>query len=161
MITTEEMTDYPEVKEIVEKYGNERKNLLPILKEIQEKKNFISTEAQQIVADLLGIHPVEVFSVISFYQFLHNQPKGKYIIRLCKSISCELNGKKDVKEEIEKKLGIKAGETTPDGMFSFEEVNCLGLCDVGPAVTVNEQVFTHVTKEKVDEIFQDILAREK
>ncbi len=161
MLTTEKLTDYPEIKEIADNFGRERKNLIPILNEIQKRKGFVSAEAQQIVADLLNIHPVEVFSVISFYHFLNDKPKGKYVIRICKSISCEMNGKEEIKKEIENLLSVKAGETTPDGKITFEEINCFGLCDVSPAVTVNEQVFTKVTKEKVREIVQELIEAEK
>ncbi len=146
-----------EIQSIVEEYGNNKNNLIPILHEIQAKKKFISPEAQQIIADLLGIHPVEVFSVISFYHFLNNVPKGETIIRLCKSISCEMHNKEKIKSIIEAKLGVKAGDTTRDGKLTFEEINCFGLCDVGPALTINEQVFTKVTEEKVNQLLDNIL----
>ncbi len=156
MTTIEELTEFEEIKAIAEEFGFERKNLLPILNEIQKRKKYVSAEAQQIVADLLGIHPVEVFGVVSFYHFLDAKPKGENVVRLCKSISCELNGKEEIKEAIEETLGIRAGETTRDGKFSFEEINCFGLCDVGPAIMVNEKVYARVTREKAKEILTEL-----
>ncbi len=156
MTAIEEIPEYAEIKEITEKFGCERRNLLPILEAIQQKKKFISYDAQQIVADLLGIHPVEVFGVVSFYHFLNDKPRGEVVIRLCKNVSCELAGKEEIKKLIEDELGVKAGEVTEDGKIFFEEINCFGLCDMGPALTVNDKVYTQVSKENVKKILQDI-----
>ncbi len=156
MIATESLTGYDEVREIVEKYGAERKNLLPILQAVQEKDGFISSEKQQIIADLLSIHPVEVFSVVSFYHFLNDKPKGAVKLRLCKSIACDMAGREKIKRVIEETLGLKAGEITSDGKIYFEEINCFGLCDVGPALTINDKIFTKLTEEDTKEILKDL-----
>jgi NADH-quinone oxidoreductase E subunit len=152
MIAIQEIDHYEEIRKIVEKLGSKRENLIPILHETQKRFGYVNKDAQQIIADLLGIHPVEVYSVLSFYHFFHRIPKGKYIVRICKSISCDMHGKEKIKHALEKELGIKAGETTADGHFTFEEINCFGLCDKSPAMTINEQVFTELTPEKAVEI---------
>ena len=161
MRLVEEIPAYGEIKEIVEKHGADRRNLLPILSDIRKEKKFVSPEAAQVVAHLLGIHPVEVNSVVSFYHFLNDKPKGEYVIRLCKNVSCMLNGKEEIKKEIEKKLGVRAGETTEDGLVTFEEINCFGLCDVGPAMMINDEVYTHVTPQKANDLISEILERGK
>ena len=94
--------------------------------------------------------------MVSFYSFLNDKPKGKYVIRLCQTISCDMQGKDRVARQLENDLGITFGETTPDGKFSLEFANCLGMCDQGPAMLINDQVYTHVTPEKVHDILENI-----
>lgn len=138
------------------KFGTERNALIPILQEVQKKYSNISQYAMQVIADVLDIHPVEVYSVVSFYSFLNDTPKGKYVIRLCQTISCDMQGKDRVARQLENDLGIAFGETTRDGKFSLEFANCLGMCDQGPAMLVNDQIYTHVTPEKVHDILESI-----
>lgn len=144
-----------EIRELVEKFGKDSTALMPILQTLQKKYNYIPDFAMQEIAYLLGFHPVEVYGVVSFYSFLHEKPHGKVVIRLCKSISCDLLKSKRVARQLENDLGIKFGETTPDGMFTLEWTSCLGMCDQGPAMLVNEKVYPRVTPEKVFEIIQD------
>ena len=132
--------------------GGDRSSLIPVLQEVQKKYSRISDYAMQVIADQMGIHPVEVHGVVSFYSFLKESHKGRFEIRLCRTISCDMAGKDRIARQLENELGIGFGETTPDGRFSLEWANCLGMCDQGPAMLVNEQVFTKVTPEKVHEI---------
>jgi [NiFe] hydrogenase diaphorase moiety large subunit len=140
---------------LVEQYGCERSSLLPILQEIQRQHYHISEYAMQVVADLLHIHPVEVFSVVSFYSFLDFKPKGRFIIRVCRTMCCHMQGKDRVARQLETDLGIKFGETTPDGRFTLEWANCIGMCDLGPALLVNDRVFTQVTPNAVHQIIDE------
>ncbi len=148
------MTD--EIEILVEKYGKDRSALLPILQDIQRKHKCIPDFAQQEVARLLDIHPVEVFSVISFYSFLNTSPKGRFIVRLCKTISCDLQGKAAVAKAIERELGIKFGESSKDGKFTLEYANCVGMCDMGPAMIINERVYTKLTPESAIQILNEL-----
>jgi [NiFe] hydrogenase diaphorase moiety large subunit len=141
--------------ELVERYGNERSSLLPILQEIQRQHYHISEYAMQVVADLLGIHPVEVFAVVSFYSFLDFKAKGRFIIRVCRTMCCHMQGKDRVARQLETDLGIKFGETTPDGRFTLEWANCIGMCDLGPALLVNDRVYTEVTPNEVHHIIEE------
>ncbi|MEZ4387081.1 MAG: NADH-quinone oxidoreductase subunit NuoE [Candidatus Krumholzibacteriia bacterium] len=141
--------------ELAERYGRERSSLLPILQEIQRQHYHISEYAMQVVADLLGIHPVEVFSVVSFYSFLDFKPKGRFIIRVCRTMCCHMQGKDRVARQLETDLGIKFGETTPDGRFTLEWANCIGMCDLGPALLVNDHVYTQVTPNEVHHIIEE------
>jgi [NiFe] hydrogenase diaphorase moiety large subunit len=106
----------------------------------------------QIVAEKLGIHPVEVYGVVTFYAFLDEKYHGTFVIRLCRTISCTMAGKDAVARQLKNELGIEFGQTSPDGRFTLEWANCIGMCDQGPAMLVNDQVFTHVTPEKVHDI---------
>lgn len=156
MLILEKNAMTEEIEQLVTKYGNSRSSLLPILQDIQRKHKHIPDFAQQEVARLLDIHPVEVFSVISFYSFLNTQPKGRNIVRLCQTIICDLAGKKNVARAIERELRIKFGETTKDNKFTLEYVNCLGMCDQGPALIINERVYSKVTPEKAVQILSEV-----
>ncbi len=138
-----------EIESYVNKYGNDRSALLMILHEIQNKHRHISEFAQQEVARLLNIHPVEVYSVISFFAFLNSNPKGRNLVRICQTISCDMKGKSALIKAIERELGIKIGETTKDNKFTIEYANCLGLCDVGPAMAINDRVSTNLLRKKL------------
>jgi len=148
-----------EIETLVEKLGRERSSLMPILHELQRKYGYIPSFAMQVIADELGIHPVEVYSVTSFYSFLRDEPGGKFTIRLCNTISCEMAGKDRVARQLEAELGIKFGETTPDGRFRLEYTACMGMCDQGPAMLVNDIVFTRVTPELVHQILEECRTR--
>lgn len=145
-----------EVDTLVRKYGSGRENLLPILQDIQRKFGFISDFAMQEIAHRLNIHPVEVYGVVTFYSFLSTEPKGKYIIRLCKTISCELAGKEAIANTLERELGLKFGETSSDRKFTLEYCHCIGMCDQGPAMLINEQVYNKLTPSKVIEIIENL-----
>lgn len=144
-----------EIEDLVKQYGSHREALLSILQEIQIRHGYISDFAQQEIARMLDIHPVEVYGVITFYSFLSTVPKGRHIIRLCQTISCDLAGKDAIARTFERELGVKFGGTTADKRFTLEYANCIGMCDQGPAVLINEQVFTHLTPNKVVEILQN------
>lgn len=144
-----------EISELISQYGNGRDALLPILQQIQSKHGYVSEYAQQEIANALDIHPVEVYGVITFYSFLGNKKRGRHIIRLCRTISCDLAGKDAIVRTLERELGIKFGETTKDEKFSLEFINCMGMCDQGPAMMINEQVFTQLTPHKIVDILKN------
>lgn len=156
MLVLEKNNITEEIEQLVRKHGKSRSSLLPILQDVQRKHKYIPDFAQQEIARLLDIHPVEVYSVISFYAFLNTKPKGRNIVRLCKTITCDLAGKNNVAKMIERELGIKFGETTIDNRITLEYVNCLGMCDQGPALLVNERVYSKVTPEKAIKILNEI-----
>ena len=145
-----------EIEQLVEKYGKSRSSLLSILQDIQRKHSHISDFAQQEVARLLDIHPVEIYSVITFYSFLNTNLKGRNIVRLCRTITCDMAGKSGIARALERELGIKFGETTKDNKFTLEYVNCLGMCDQGPALLINERVYPKVTPEKTVQILSEV-----
>jgi len=144
-----------ELEELVDGYGRHRGSLLFILQEVQRRHQCISDFSMQVIADLLDIHPVEVHSVVSFYAYLYDRPQGQFVIRLCRTVTCDMAGKDEVARQLENDLGIRFGETTPDGKFTLEWANCLGMCDQGPALLVNETVYTRVTPEQVHTILED------
>ncbi|MEW5894910.1 MAG: NADH-quinone oxidoreductase subunit NuoE [Candidatus Omnitrophota bacterium] len=133
-----------------------RSQLMEILQDIQREKGFISDDDMQNVADRLGIHPVEVYSVVTFYSFFNTHPKGQNIIRVSMCISCVMAGAEEVLKAFEKALGIKAGETTADKKFSLEKTSCIGMCDQSPAVLINDRLIGHVRPESVQSLLNDL-----
>jgi [NiFe] hydrogenase diaphorase moiety large subunit len=144
-----------EVAEVAAHTNYNRASLLPVLRMIKERYRGIDTEAMQIVADVLGCHPVEVNAVASFYAFLNPETQGRFIFRLCRTYSCQLAGKEEIARQLARDLGIDFGETSADGAFSLEWANCMGMCDQGPAMLVNEDIYTKLTPNRVNVIVQE------
>ena len=138
-----------EVAELVEKLGPGRSSLIPILQDVKRRHRAVDSEAMQVVADVLDIHPVEVYSVASFYAFLHGAPQGVHVIRLCNTLSCEFAGKEAVAAALREELGIDFDQTTDDGLVTLEWASCIGMCDQGPALLVDDEVHTRVTPDDV------------
>ena len=155
MLITERERLRAELEELTERLGRHRGALLSILQEVQRRHFHISEYCMQVIGDLLDIHPVEVYSVVSFYSFLDEKPQGQFVIRLCRTICCDMDGKEHVARQLEAELGIQFGETTADGKFSLHWSNCLGMCDQGPAMLVNDRVYTQVTPDKLYSILED------
>jgi NADH-quinone oxidoreductase subunit E len=147
------------VKELSDKHGRERDSLMPILQAIVQKHNYLTDEAMVEVARELDISAAEVYGTASFYTFLDTQVKGKYVIRVCKTITCSMKGKSDIIHTIEEILKIKVGETTADKQFSLIETNCIGWCHKAPAILINELPYTELTPEKVSEIIKDYMQK--
>jgi [NiFe] hydrogenase diaphorase moiety large subunit len=155
MLVSQQQKLQDEIQALVTCHGRTRAALMPVLQELQQKYASVSDFAMQVIADELGIHPAEVYGVVTFYAFLHHEPMGRFQVRLCQTISCDLAGKARVARQLENELGIRFGETTADGRFSLEWASCLGMCDQGPALLVNDRVYTRVTPEQVHQIIED------
>jgi len=147
------------VKELSDKHGRERSSLMPILQGIVEKHNYLTDEAMVEVAKELDISAAEVYGTASFYTFLDTSVRGKYVIRVCKTITCSMKGKNDIVHTLEDMLKIKVGETTSDRQFSLIETNCIGWCHKAPAILINEIPYTELTPEKVVEIIKDYMRK--
>ena len=130
---------------------------MPILQAIVQKHNYLTDEAMVEVARELDISAAEVYGTASFYTFLDTQVKGKYVIRVCKTITCSMKGKSDIIHTLEEILKIKVGETTNDKQFSLIETNCIGWCHKAPAILINEMPYTELTPGKVNEIIKDYM----
>jgi NADH-quinone oxidoreductase subunit E len=147
------------VKELTDKHGRTRQSLIPILQGIVERYNYLTDEAMVEVARELEISAAEVYGTASFYTFLDTNVRGKYIIRICKTITCSMKGKGEIIQTLEDMLKIKVGETTSDRMFSLIETNCIGWCHKAPAMLINEIPYTELTPEKVVEIIKDYMQK--
>jgi NADH:ubiquinone oxidoreductase subunit E len=137
------------VRELSDKHGRARESLMPILQGIVERHSYLTDEAMVEVARELDISAAEVYGTASFYTFLDTQVRGKYIIRVCKTITCSMKGKEEIIQTLEDMLKIKVGETTSDNLFSLIETNCIGWCHKAPAILINEIPYTELTPEKI------------
>jgi len=145
-------------QKIISQYPPDKRKsaMLPVLHIAQaEFGGWLSPETMDYVADLLKVKPIEVFEVASFYSMYNLKPMGKCILEVCQTSSCWLNGAEDIIKYIEKKLNIKVGETSADGMFSLKAVECLGSCGTAPMMQCGASFHENLTYEKVDKIMAD------
>ncbi|MBA7599025.1 NADH-quinone oxidoreductase subunit E [subsurface metagenome] len=131
-----------------------REDLIELLKEAQQRFGYVPEEVMTELAESLEIPINEVYGVASFYSLLSIKPLGRNVIRICQSLPCYLKYCQTIIETVEKELGIKPGETTPDGRFSFQLINCIGLCDRAPAMMINNDAHVDLTREKISQILK-------
>ncbi len=135
--------------------GRGKGELLELLKEVQNRFGYLSGESVAEISKSLGLSISEVYGVATFYSFLSTKPQGRNIIRICQSVPCFLKDCQTVIETVKKEIGIRLGETTSDGRFSFELTNCIGACDQAPAMMVNNDVYGDLTPEKISHILEE------
>lgn len=138
------------------KYPDKRSVTLAALRIAQEEVGYLSEPAMVDVAEILELTPVQVYDAASFYTLYNLKPVGKYLIQLCKTLSCALVGAGPIIEHLQERLGIRVGETTPDGFFSLKLVECLASCGSGPMMQINDQYYENLTAQKVDQILEDL-----
>ena len=149
------------VNEMLQRYpaGKQKSALLPVLHIAQEEfGGWLSVEAMDYVASLLGIQPIEVYEVATFYSMYNLKPVGKFVFEVCQTGPCMLNGSDQIIDYIKQKLNIKVGETTADGLFTLKTVECLGACGYAPMMQFGKTYREHLTKEKVDKIIEECRA---
>ncbi len=140
------------VTAIIERYGANKRNLIPLLHDLQDELGYVSSEVMEMVAEQLGVTVSQVHGVATFYTLFYTKPRAKHIVRLCDSPPCHIEGSKAVREAISKELGIDAGQSDLDGNFAFEIVSCMGLCGVAPAIMVNDDVYGNLEPEMISSI---------
>ncbi|MBP2146983.1 NADH-quinone oxidoreductase subunit E [Methanofollis sp. W23] len=143
------------MRQIIEGYPKEPRYLLATLQDIQEHHKYLSVESMKMVAEYLGVPESRVFGVATFYKALSLVPQGKKVIKVCNGTACHLRGAPKLVEALEKELGIKNGETTEDGLFTIQTVNCVGACAMAPVVMVNDRVYGKVTISQIPEIIEE------
>ncbi|MFN8210223.1 MAG: NAD(P)H-dependent oxidoreductase subunit E [Bacteroidales bacterium] len=151
------------IDELIKRYpeGKQKSALLPVLHMAQEELGaYLGVDVMNYVAGLLGIQPVEVYEVATFYTQFWLEKKGRYLIEVCRTGPCAICGGEKISEHLSKRLNIKPGETTSDGLFTLMEVECLGACGNAPVMQVNTEFHEHLTTEKIDRII-DSLSAEK
>lgn len=147
--------------EMLKHYPTKRSVLVPTLLYMQDELGYLTEEAIVEIAARLDLTVLEVRNVISYYSMLHTKPQGKYNVQVCTNISCLLRGGEDLYEHCRKRLGIGHKQTAPDGVFSLEEVECLGACSWAPAVQINYDFHQELTPERLDQILDAYQARAK
>jgi NADH-quinone oxidoreductase subunit E len=145
-------------KEIVARYPRAKSALIPLLHLSQEQNGYVTNEAMEHIAEILGLTAAEVYGTATFYEMFKFEPVGRYCINICTNISCQLVGAWELLEHAERSLGIKAGSTTGDGNFTLEDVECIAACTEAPALQVNYRYRYKVTPELFDELVDDLAA---
>ncbi|HNX21512.1 MAG TPA: NAD(P)H-dependent oxidoreductase subunit E [Bacteroidales bacterium] len=140
------------IGQLVAKYGKKRDSLMPILQDVVDNFYYLNEERMVAIAKALDISTADVYGTASFYSFLNTNERGKYAIRVCQTIICDMKRKEDIIDAITELIGIKPGETSHDGKFTLEYTNCLGWCHKGPAMLINDEVYTELTPENVKDI---------
>jgi NADH-quinone oxidoreductase subunit E len=138
------------------RYPNKRAVLLPALHAIQHEYNWIPPQALEEIAEFLEMSAAEVLDTATFYEEYWLKPKGKFLIQVCRSLSCEICGSNELTRGMKEKLGIELGETTPDGRFTLVELECLGVCGGAPAALVNDVMHEELTVEKLQKIIDGL-----
>lgn len=138
------------------RYPTRRAVVLPALHYIQHTYNYLPAQALQELAEFLGIAPSEVLDTASFYEEYWLKPKGKYLVSVCRSLSCEICGSKALEAHLKQKLGIEVGQTTKDGRFTLVEVECLGSCGTAPVALVNDVLHETLTVEQLEKVINGL-----
>jgi NADH-quinone oxidoreductase subunit E len=144
------------IDEVIRRYPKKEAALLPVLQIIQREEGLISPEAVDWAAAKFGVSRVRIKEVLSFYTLLRRKPAGRYVIQVCRNISCHLTGGEDVLRHLETRLGIKAGETTADGKFTLLTAECLGNCDHAPCLMINDDDYGPVTPDLIDGVLKEL-----
>jgi len=133
-----------------------RELVVDVMFALQDHYGFLSDEALEEASVLLGMTPLEMEELATFYTFIFREPVGKYVIHVCDSVICWMDGFDSIRDYLSQKLGIKMGETTPDGLFTLLPVCCIGYCDRSPAILINRKVYGPLTPEKLDIILEEL-----
>ncbi len=145
-----------EIRRILKRYPDHGAALLPVLWLCQERWGWLSAGVMRAVGQRLDLAPAFVESVASFYTMYQRRPPGKYLLQVCTTLSCQLCGTSGLVEHLKEKLGIDFGETTPDGRFTLVDVQCLGACGEAPVVQINNDYYTNLTADSLDEILDGL-----
>jgi len=165
-MSTERQKNFPALLEglmgecvgIIAQYEQKRSALLPLMHLFPKHEGYVSREAIDAVAQLLEVTPAEVEGTVSFYTLLYQRPVGKYALQVCRGLACSINGAENIMAYFREKLGVGHLQTTPDGLFSYEEVECLAACDRATCMQVNLEFVYDLTPRKIDEILESIRA---
>lgn len=147
--------DNSDIKELLKKYTS-KKDIIPALQDIQKTFGFISEAHAEELSKKINVPLVEISGIATFYNMFRLKPIGKYHISMCRGTACHVQGSESLLSYVEKKLKIKTGEITQDGLFSLEAVNCIGACAKAPAMMINDTVYGQLTEKKIDQILSEL-----
>ena len=147
--------DWDKIDAIIAKHKGEKWGLIPLLQEVQELCGYIPPESIETVAAAMNMFPSQVQGVITFYSGFALEPKGKYVLKLCRGTACHVKGSRSIIRLMQRELDLKEGETTPDYQFTLETVACLGACFLAPAMMVNQTYFGKLAPAKVSSILNE------
>lgn len=148
-------TAQKQIEEIIARYQNETTPLIMILSDIQKEYGYIPLEVQELISSKIGVPVAEIYGVVTFYSFFSLKPKGKYAIGICLGTACYVKGSQQIIDKFSELLGIKAGETTEDGLFTLDALRCIGACGIAPAISINGKVYPKLTVSAVPTIIEE------
>jgi NADH-quinone oxidoreductase subunit E len=145
---------------VLEKYAGVEGSLITILQKAQELYGYLPYDLMAYIAVRTGVKPAKVLGVVSFYTQFRTKPVGKYLILLCQGTACHVNGSAAIEDAVKENLGVEEGEITPDGLFTYNNVACLGCCSLSPVMMINGETHGTLTKEKVAKVLKGIREKE-
>lgn len=152
--------DFSYIDTILKKYSNPEESLIAVLQDVQGVDGYISRESVEYLTEKTGIPSSRIMGVASFYAGFRLKPVGKYRIMVCMGTACHVNGSQRIGDTVKRVLGIDEGDVTEDGLFSWEEVACLGCCSISPAMMINDTAYGNLTQDKVVSIIEKIREEE-
>ena len=147
-------TDLARIREIVAEYSQQKWALIPLVQEIQNEFGHIPPQSIPIIARALRLFPCQVQGVISFYEQLYTEPRGRNVVRVCRGTACHVRGGKTILKLVKQHLDIEEGQTTPDLEYTLETVACIGVCALAPNIVVSDRVYGHMNPKKVEQLFK-------
>jgi len=144
------------IEELFGRYPDKRSAMIPLLLMLQEERGWLSPQTMREAGEILGLPAVRIYEVATFYTMLRTRPCGKYLLQVCRNLSCSLVGGEGILRHLEKRLGIHEGQTTPDGRFTLMTVECLGSCGTGPVVQINDDYHESLDVAKLDRLLDSL-----
>lgn len=157
----EKQIDLSEIDRICKEFKDTEGATIPILQRVQDYYGYLSKEMVERIADNLNKSPHQIYGVLTFYSQFYTEPRGKYIIRVCRGTACHVKGSKRISEVASEEFGVNPGETSKDLNFTLEEVSCIGACGMAPVMVVNDKTYGNLTPEKARSIFKDYVKKAK
>jgi NADH-quinone oxidoreductase subunit E len=145
-----------QIARIAERYPTAASALMPAIWVIQDEHGWVSPTAVDYLVEALGVARARVYELLSFYTMFRTEPQAEYVLQVCHNISCHILGARSIIAHLERRLGIRLGERTPDGKFQLEGVECLGACGHGPVVQLGKHFYENLTPEKVDDLLENL-----
>lgn len=159
-MAAQEIVDLNKLEEVFARYGEEKGALIPVLQAAQGIYGYLPREVLEEIAKRLRVPLSRVYGIVTFYSQFYLTRRGKNVIRCCDGTACHVRGAASIIGALEQRLGIRAGQTTPDYQFTLEVVYCLGSCALAPVAVVNDHILGHMTAEKMERVIEDLLTRE-
>ena len=147
-----------QLRDMIAEHKNSPGALMPVLQQAQDIYGYLPVEVQEIIAEELNVPMEQVYGVATFYSWFSLEPKGEHVIRVCLGTACYVKGSQNVLSELERRLGIEAGHTSPDGKFSLEATRCLGCCGLAPVMTIDDEVYGRLTPAMIPDILKQFQA---
>lgn len=151
------------IQEIIHKDGRDLENILSILIDVQfaSEEGYVDQESAKIIAEEVGMSTTRIFELLTYYAMLKVKPQAKYVLKICNSSPCHFNNSTEIANILQEKLGVSLGEVTTDGIFAYHYIPCVGACDIGPVIKIEDTVFGNLTESKIETLLENLRANKK